>query len=78
MHTTRRVKLTYPPDLLDQPVIYSLIKQFDLVTNIRNASIGGGEQGWLIIDLEGSPASIEQALAWAREQGVTVENLPGD
>ena len=77
MHTSRRVKLTYPPSLLDQPIVYSLIKQFDLVTNIRSAAVTG-EQGWLIVDLEGSPAAIEQALTWAREQGVTVESMPAE
>ncbi len=73
----RRVKMTYPPDLLDRPIVYSLIKQFDLVTNIRSADMGP-RQGWLIIDLEGSPAAIDQALAWAQDQGIRVEQLPDD
>ncbi len=76
MQTTSRVKLTYPPQLSEQPIVYSLIKQFDLVTNIRGAAMEAGE-GWLVLDLQGSPASIEQALAWAREQGVTVEEDGG-
>ncbi len=75
MHATRRVKLTYPPTLIDRPVVYSLIKQFDIVTNIRSADFGA-EQGWLILDLQGSLASIEQALAWVREQGIHVEIMP--
>ncbi len=78
MQTARRVRLTYPPDLLDQPIIYSLIKQFDLITNIRTAQVDSPHGGWLIVDLTGSPAAIERALAWAREQGVQVETLPGD
>ncbi len=75
MHSTRRVKLTYPPNLVDKPVVYSLIKQFDVVTNIRSADFSA-EEGWLILDLEGSPASLEQALAWVREQGISVEPAP--
>lgn len=75
MHVKRRVKLTYPPSLVEEPIVYSLIKQFDLVTNIRSANVAG-DQGWLVIDLEGSLAAIEQALAWAREQGMAVEVLP--
>jgi ABC-type methionine transport system ATPase subunit len=68
----RRVKLTYPPSLVDQPIVYGLIKQFDLITNIRQASLTG-EQGWLVIDLEGTAESIDQALNWALEQGMTVD-----
>ncbi len=75
MRAVRRVKLTYPQNLLDKPVVYGLIKQFDVVTNIRSGNFSA-DDGWLIVDLEGAPASIEQALAWVRDQGITVEPLP--
>lgn len=69
---TRRVKFTYPPDLINQPVIYSMGKQFGLVTNIRRANLGR-DRGWVILELQGRAEDIERALTWAREQGVHVE-----
>lgn len=73
----RRVKLIYPASLQDQPVLYRLIKDFDLATNIRRASVGAAE-AWLVVDIEGETESIEKALAWAVQQGLTVELSPNE
>jgi len=77
MPERRRVKLTYPSSLQDQPVLYRLIKDFDLATNIRRASVGAAE-AWLIVDIEGETEDIDTALKWAGEQGLSVEAAPGE
>ncbi len=69
---TQRVKFTYPVDLVNQPVIYNMGKQFGVVTNIRRANIGH-DRGWMIVEIHGEAEPIERALAWAREQGIRVE-----
>ena len=75
MRARRRVKLVYPAALQDQPILYRLIKDFDLATNIRRASVGADE-AWLIVDIEGEDDTIRQALEWASGQGVEVQTLP--
>ena len=42
-----RVKFTFPPDQIREPVIYEVGKRFDLVTNIRRADITA-EVAWAI------------------------------
>jgi hypothetical protein len=69
----RRVKLVYPVALQDQPILYRLIKDFDLATNIRRASVGV-EEAWLIVDLEGDSDAIQLALTWAAGQGIQVQD----
>ena len=76
MRTKRRVKLVYPTALQDQPILYRLIKDFDLATNIRRASVGVDE-AWLIVDVEGENDAIQQALDWASGQGIEVQDLRG-
>lgn len=68
----RRVKLTYPMSLQDQPVLYRLIKDYGLATNIRRASVGTDE-AWLIVDIEGEQEKMDLALDWASRQGIQVE-----
>ena len=68
----KTVRLTYPQHLLNQPLIYRLIQQFDLLTNILNAQVSG-EAGWLILAVRGEQELVEQGLAWVTEQGVQVE-----
>ena len=73
MRAKRRVRLVYPVALQDQPILYRLIKDFDLATNIRRASVGV-EEAWLIVDIEGERDAIQSALAWAKGQGVEVKD----
>lgn len=74
MIVEQRVRLTYPKHLLHQPLIYRLIRQFDLLTNILEARVTP-EEGWLILALRGERERARQGLAWLAEQGVEVEVL---
>jgi ABC-type methionine transport system ATPase subunit len=72
-----RVQFTFPPDQVNQPVIYNMGKRFGVVTNIQRANIGR-ERGWMILQIEGADDALGEALAWAREQGVQVEPIKGE
>ncbi len=75
--TKRRVKFTFPPDLVTQPVIFNMGKEFNVVTNIRRASVAR-DRGWVILEISGPDEEIEKAVAWARNQGVRVDPIEGD
>ncbi len=74
MIVERKVRLTYPKHLLDQPLISGLIRQFDLLTNILEAQVTA-EEGWLVLVVRGEREMVEQGLAWMAEQGVQIETL---
>lgn len=73
----QRMKFTFPPDLVTQPVVYSMGKEFQVVTNIRRANVSG-DRGWIILEISGSDEEIERALDWAKDQGVRVDPIEGD
>ena len=72
---SKRVRFTYPPDLVHQPVVYDLGKQFLVTTNIRRANLDI-DRGWAVIEITGADSDIEEALEWARGQGVRVDPAP--
>lgn len=74
MIVEHRVRLTYPPQLLDQPLLYRLIRQFDVQTNILEARVTS-EEGWLVLAIRGEQEGVLQGLNWLQEQGVRVEFL---
>ena len=74
MIVKRTVRFTYPRHLLDQPLIYHLIRDFDLVTNILEARLSS-EAGWLVLTLRGECDAVQRGIAWMAEQGITVETL---
>jgi hypothetical protein len=73
----RRVKFTFPPDLVKRPVIYEMGKEFHVVTNIRRANVSR-DRGWVILEISGNEEDIENALAWSKTQGVHIESIEGD
>ena len=66
--------LTYPQRLVREPLIYQLSRKFDVVFNVRGASVNE-EIGIIALELDGDPELIEAAVSWLREQGVTVEPI---
>ncbi len=72
--TTVRVKLTFPEHLIKQPLMGRLVREFDVLPNIRRAKIEE-EVGWIVCELAGEPASVEQALSWLADAGVAVDRL---
>lgn len=74
---TKRVKFTFPPALITEPVIYRLAQKFNIVTNIRRADVRE-EMGWVVLELDGDLAEIEKGLAWVRRAGIRVDPVSGD
>ncbi len=68
----KTVRFTYPKHLLNQPLIYKLIREFDLLTNILDAHVTADE-GRLLLLVRGEDDQVKRGLAWIVEQGVRVE-----
>ena len=68
----RRVMLSFPEELLKEPVIYNLGQQFRIVTNIQLAEISEGT-GWIVLELEGEEKEIEDGITWMTSKGVRVD-----
>ena len=68
----RQVMLTFPQELLKEPIIYNLGQQFKMVTNIHLADITE-DRGWLMLEIEGEDKQIEDGLAWVMSKGVRVD-----
>jgi ABC-type methionine transport system ATPase subunit len=74
---SRRVRFSFEPALIQEPVIYQIGQTFEVVTNIRMADVD--EQiGWVILEIDGDEDEIERALSWAQDRGVRVDPLAGD
>ena len=70
---TRHVRLTFQQQLIKEPLIYNMGHQFRVITDIRMADVDASV-GWVVLELIGEEDEIERALAWARSQGVRVDD----
>ncbi len=69
-----RVKFTFPPEQIREPVIWEVGKRFDLMTNIRRADVTA-EIAWAVLELDGEKQDLEQGLKWVEERGVRVDPI---
>lgn len=68
----RCVTLTFNPETIAEPIIYNLGHQFNVVTNIRRASMTEA-RGWIELDLEGEDKDIDDGIAWITSKGARVD-----
>jgi len=72
---TVRVQLNYPPEVVEQPIIYRLIKEYGLIPNIRRANIEMKTGGFLFLELTGDRDSLSRALAWIQSTGIVLDSI---
>ena len=61
-----RLHLTFPEQLIRDPIIWRLSKQYDIITNIRRANVEENV-GWVILEAEGTEEALDQgSRGWAR------------
>jgi ABC-type methionine transport system ATPase subunit len=71
-HETQRFWLTFDGESNRKPLICEMARKFDLVFNIRNASVTPAI-GLIALELEGERTVIQKAVAWFESNGVQVE-----
>jgi len=72
-----RVKFSFPPALIKEPVIHNMSMKYNIVTNIRRANVAK-DQGWVVLELEGSQDAIDTAISSVSALGVRVDPAEGD
>ena len=75
---SERIVLKFPHRLVDQPVIYRMVKDYDLEFNILKAYVTPREEGLLVLELTGEDKKFNKAIAFAKSLGVSVQPLSKD
>ncbi len=74
----KRVVLTFPHELLDKPITYHLIKDFDLIVNLLRVKITPKEEGVMVVEIEGDDANLEDGISYLKKIGVAIDSLIED
>jgi L-aspartate semialdehyde sulfurtransferase ferredoxin len=76
--TSERIVLHFPPRLVDQPIVYKLVKEFNLSFNILKASVTPQEEGLMVLELSGSDDDFKRGVAYLKTTGVRIQPLSED
>jgi len=75
------VKLSFVGDVVEQPVITNLIREYPVTVNILQGNISqtqNGAYGTLFIHLDGEESSIQQALDYVKSKSVGIEVIKSE
>ena len=71
---TRNLRLSFPKDLVKEPVVSDVIKKYEVTANIRRADVDANG-GWLILGLVGSPETLDKVTEYMTKRGVLVSDV---
>jgi len=64
----------FPKCECEKPIIYHLVKDYNLVVNVFRAKVTPDEEGYLVLDITGTETNIEKALDFVRTFKVTISS----
>lgn len=71
----KKVILSFPPRLIQDPVTYHLIRDYDLQINILRAQVRPRERGRMVVEMQGRKGNLEKAMVYLENSGVQVDAL---
>ena len=72
-----RLFVSFPEELVERPMIYEIVRAYDVVPNIRRANVEA-HSGWVILELKGAPDQLDAAIAYLEGLGCQVNRMEGD
>ena len=75
---SKKIVLHFPRRLVDQPIVYKLVKDFDLQFNILKASVTPKEEGLMVLELVGKKENFDKGIEYLESCGVKIQPLSHD
>ncbi|ADK80435.1 NIL domain-containing protein [Sediminispirochaeta smaragdinae] len=68
----KKFLLNFSKEVSEQPHIYHLVKDYDLIVNIFRAKITDEAEGFMILEISGEKDALRKGIAYLRDQNVGV------
>jgi ferredoxin len=78
MAVSKRIVLRFPQRLVDRPIVYRLVKDYDLQFNILKASITPEDEGLMVVELTGGRDEYDKGIHYLTTNGVDIQSLSQD
>ncbi len=75
---SKRIVLHFPQRLVDQAIVYNLVKEYNLQFNILKASVTPEEEGLMVLELTGQDSDFQRGTEYLISCGVKIQPLSQD
>lgn len=70
--TKKKLLFYFPHCEIDKPIIYHLVKDYNLLVNVYRAKVTPDDCGYLVLDLSGTDADIKKGIEFVKTFNVTI------
>ena len=78
MAVSKKIVLRFPKRIVERPIIYRLVKDYDLEVNILQASINPEKEGLLVLEMKGDQKKYDNGVRYLMKTGVRIQSLSQD
>ncbi|MFA5090522.1 MAG: 4Fe-4S binding protein [Candidatus Omnitrophota bacterium] len=75
---SKKIVLHFPNRLVDRPIVYKLVKEYDLKFNILKAYVTPQEEGLMVLELIGKEPDFNKGIEYLLSCGVKIQPLSQD
>lgn len=69
---TKKLLFYFPKSETEKPIVYQLVKEYNLVINIFRAKVSPEEYGYLVLDVTGEEEDINRGIEYVRTFNVQI------
>lgn len=70
---SKKYILNFHQKATEKPITYLLVKDFDIKINIISAKIEAGEEGVLVLEMNGK--RLDEAIAFIKSEGIAIQRM---
>jgi len=78
MVVSKRIVLHFPQRVVERPIVYRLVKDYDLEFNILKAFFTPEEEGLMVLELTGEQTDYDKGIKYLTKTGVRIQSLSQD
>ena len=75
---SKRIVLHFPHRQVDKPIVYHLVKDYNLKFNILKAYVTPQEEGLMVLELSGTKEDYAKGIKFLEDSGVKIQPLSQD
>ena len=74
----KRVILRFKRNTIDKPIVYRLVRDFDLVFNILRANVSPKAESMMVMEIEGGEANFAKGMEYLTQANIGIEPIEQD
>ncbi len=74
----KRIILRFKRETIDKPIVYRLVKDYNLIFNILRANISPKAESLMVMELEGTETNFKKGMKYLNSLDINVEPIERD